>query len=91
MDRVLEDKLRLFGLRFGRTGALAWPKKTNEKNARTDEKHASIIASGTYVVEELSSTVPVPSGVLPPQKTNRDQLFVFEQRIDVMHTKKTMH
>jgi hypothetical protein len=39
MDRVLKDKLRLSsGLRFGRTGALSWPRK--KKNARTDEKHA---------------------------------------------------
>jgi len=83
MDRFLEDKLRLSsGLRFGRTGALSWPREN--KNVRTDEKHAKIIASGTYVVEELPSTVPVPSGVLPPQKTNRVQLFVFEQRIHVM-------
>lgn len=84
MDRVLEDKVWLFGLRlrFGRTGALAWPRKKikiKRTNERTDEKHAKKkIASGTYVVEELSPPVPVPSGALSPQTTNRVHLFVFE-------------
>lgn len=31
MDRVLEDKLRLFDTRFGRTGALEWPRKEKIK------------------------------------------------------------
>ena len=51
------------------------------------EKHAKK-ASGTYVVEELSSTVPVPSGSLSPQKTNRVQLFRFRMG---GFMKKTMH
>jgi hypothetical protein len=39
MDRVLEDKVWLFGLRlrFGRTGALAWPRK-KRKIKRTNEQ-----------------------------------------------------
>jgi len=37
MDRVLEDKLRLFDTGFGRTGALEWPRKVKIKyKERTD-------------------------------------------------------
>jgi hypothetical protein len=92
MDRVLEDKLRLSGMRLGRTDALSRPREKKRPHEGMRNTRTSAIGPGTYVVEELSFTVPVPSGVLPPQETNRDQLFVFKQRTDVMRNeKKTMH